>query len=215
MIQRQKKKAMERTLLVAIILSLPLGYLMYLHSKRPDINPGINEYTLKPFFFMTDAGQGISFNDFRNKISLLAIVPEFTTHSKASMIEDQLAKIEKWAVDELKIQEDLQQSVNLFLLSTPELKVSEKWNHLIVNPESDFNIEVQPFLRTHEFIEDFKIILVDSNLSVKAEYSPKSPYSWEDVKKVWSKMIFNHFLDHYLSKRTFFGPKKEHARVTG
>ena len=205
MIQRQKKEALKRTFLVAIVLLLPMSYLIYQHLHRSQNHRDWVDYYIKPFYFNLSTGEGFGFNDLRSQTSLIAIIPK----SNKEEFEKLMLKIETWAVRELNYGKNLKHSVNLYVMSEGPIDSSQMWKKIIYNPGLPFEVEVKPFLRDNETINEFKVLYVDPNLIVRSEYTEGQRQQWTAVKKLWSKLIFNNQLDQYLSKRTFFGPKKE------
>lgn len=55
-------------------------------------------------------------------------------------------------------------------------------------------------------------LIINQEAEISYIIRPDEEQSLAEVKAIISKMAFNHYLDDYLAKRTFFGPRKETAK---
>ena len=201
----RKQRAFKRTLLMAIILCIPVGFLIYYKLQNQYQDRLISDYKVKPFFLQTTKQVGLSLSDLRNKITLLAIVPAKCLRDQE--LSDALERAQKWANEQLG--NKTQKPFQLIAISESSVVVPEQWMHIHLGEGSDFGKEIEPFLERGFDQDDLNLVFVDQNAVVRGVFSYSEIGDWGEVEAFWSRLVFNHYLSDYLSKRTFFGPKRD------
>ncbi|NRA45124.1 MAG: hypothetical protein HRU09_09240 [Oligoflexales bacterium] len=204
---RRRQRALKKTLLVAIFLSIPVGFLIYFKIQNQYQEEVLSYYKVKPFYLQTTEQVGVSLSDLRNKVTLLAIVPSKSLGKQELM--QVLTRAQEWANEQLGNKN--QKPFQLIALTETSEKIPEQWVQIELGEDQVFAQEVEPFLEGGLEPDDLSLVFIDQNAVVKGVFDYSQIGDWGEVEALWSRLVFNHYLTDYLSKRTFFGPKRDRS----
>lgn len=200
------KSAIKKTSLMAIFLSIPMIFIVWVKTQYTSKVGEQSSGETGLFYLETSNGASFTNIHLRNQVSLIAIVP-----SKCQdCTPEAFNKARMWAEDHLSYEGIKKVPYQLILLGQTEPDPGPEWIKLNIpatHPES-FEEEIRPFLGDAEWANKLTWVLINEKAELSGVF-PNSDTSWSSVTRLWSKVTFNHYLSDYLSKRTFFGPKKE------
>lgn len=202
-IKKRRQHALIKTSLLGLILLIPIISVIYLKQKSSS-NKSEMTYPVKPFFLQGERGS-LTLHDLRGKISLVALIPKKTSPSDKDLSKI-LHQIEAWAKSQFKNSTQKSPPYQLITISEETASSSSNWIPFILG--SKFREEVNAFLGHTDLLTETFFLLIDENANVRTKFAAEEK-TWDHTKSTWSKLIFNLYLQDYLSKRTFFGPKKE------
>ena len=203
----RRQRALKRTLIMAILLFIPVGVLIYFKLQTHNQDRLNSQYKVKPFYLETTEDIGFSLSDLRNKVTLLAVVPAKCLTPQE--LSEALSRSQKWVNEQL--QNGSKKPFQLVALTEGQAEVPKDWTHIRIKNDQGFQKEVNPFLNGNFSPGELSFVFIDQDAVVKGVFSHSMIGDWGKIEAVWSKLVFNHYLTDYLSKRTFFGPKRENA----
>lgn len=200
------KRALKKTSLMAIFLSVPLVFIVWIKTQyKSDIGEQSAGET-GAFYLETRKGESFTNINLRNQVTLMAIAPSGCLDCTIETFD----KARLWAEEHLSYEGIKKVPYQLVLLGEARVNPGSEWIRLKVTNTQGvaFEEEIRPFLGDAEWTNKLTWVLINEKAELTGVF-PNSDSSWSSVTRLWSKVTFNHYLSDYLSKRTFFGPKKE------
>ncbi|MFK7825352.1 MAG: hypothetical protein AB8G05_14450 [Oligoflexales bacterium] len=205
--ETRKQRALKRTLIMAIFLIIPVGVLIYFKVQNHSQDRLSSHYKVRPFYLQTSENMGFSLSDLRNKVTLLALIPAKCLTQQE--INEALYRSQKWANEQLGSNKS--KPFQLVALTEGQIEVPHQWTQIKVEDGQVFQKKLDPFLEGEFLPQELSLVFIDQNAVVTGVFSYSGIEDWKEIEALWSKLVFNHYLSDYLSKRTFFGPKREHS----
>lgn len=190
---------------MAIFLSFPFGILIYYRVQNEYQDELLYSYKVKPFYLQATDNSSISLSDLRSKVTLLAVIPSKCL--SPDQLDEALQRSQKWAKEQLGNKS--KKPFQLIAMYQDNIDVSLDWLQVHLEGEQVFRREIEPFFENVSSVQELNLVFIDQNAVVKGVFPYSGIEDWKEIEGLWSRLIFNHYLTDYLSKRTFFGPKRE------
>jgi hypothetical protein len=195
---------------LTIFFVAPLLYLFYYQSqiKNPPLTIALEE--VPPFMMEVDAEKDKNREWFTNqrllgKVTFLSYAPEVCNESCAKQVQslsttvdafiEQMQKSEYNEQNKLELQRAGFGSGDGIILKRTEYS------------KQDFN----SFFSLIHKGEEVGVFVFD-RLGRIVGFLPESIIATEESRRLISKLVFTNYMDDYLSRRTFFGVKKEYQK---
>ena len=208
-------KALRHSSVLALFLSVPLIFIIRYHKTSSDTAtaPGCNN-DVQDFYFEVQGGKPFTKTHLKNKITLLAIAPAGCRQCG----EDRFGTLTSQAVSGLSYQgkahSQKQKPWQLLYFGAREFFPGDPWVHLenptgLAASRKSLEPELRAFTCGHLLNPDsLSWLLIDEHARLIGIFED-SAKDRQDLDWRWSKATFNYYLSDYLSKRTFFGPRRK------
>lgn len=199
---QRHKKALRNVAILAIAILVPLFFASKHLSNKGEENFEIILKPIPPIMMSLDSGEWFTNQRLLGKLTFIAYRPDPCDESCVALdkkIEESLARLLK----------DLQKSEyndqNKLVLQTVSFSDASEFK-LATSPgtSADFNglfDTADSQIKQGVFIFD--------RLARLVFFLPGDQIAFDDARKIISKMVFSNYMDDYLSRRTFFGVKKD------
>ena len=192
--REKHQKALKYTLLIAILLAIPMGYLIYLYSNDHVVSTeGMGRVEDYQYYFDNQQG-GITTKDSERFIFLIGLLKDNCEKKNCEKEMMQLNNMKAWAEKALTERVgDIGNppGIKYILMSSSSLKVDKSWGVITPSKDQDYLVP-----KNHENSEVPAYVLIDDYGFYRA-YLPLSAEDSDDkVKKELTKMISNQFLQY-------------------
>jgi len=198
-IKTRRRQALLIATLVGLFCAVPVGYFIYLNVNHVRIEQGLGE--VQPFALRDQSGKYVTLNDVREHVTVLAFFPKQTPLPEDLETLDRLSG---WMAAQLM--RDRKTDVQSLTLLTNALAFAHsdsRWRVLAEWRRANDLIPTQA-LRTGDIL-----YIADRSGSLRGSLDLRVDHDMARFKKLASKLLLNRYLDHYLSRRTFMGPRRD------
>jgi hypothetical protein len=217
--RKKKQKAWAITTLVALICLALFGTKYWLLANYGSMRSPTS-YPLLPFVAKDSQDSLWTRHRIWGAVHMAILAPKDCSDS----CRDLNRQLLEWTEDKLMRHEQAYDTRPLNILffdhsnssgADPELRIQ---NSLLTRFSAAAWDEIfSPSLPAEENTKDqpssAKWLIINQEAEIAYIFRPEDEQALAEVKAIISKMAFNHYLDDYLAKRTFFGPRKDKDAV--
>jgi len=205
MTPRRKKPLIVVTCLTVFLVA-PLLYLFYYQSKlmNPPLTIALEEV---PPFLMEVEGDREWFTNQRllGKVTFLSFAPEVCLEACQDQVNNLALIVDNFIQQMQKSEYNDQNKLEL-----QRVGFSSHDDLVIVRNEHS-KIDIHSFFDSIHQPEEVGVFVFD-RLSRLVGFFPETIIAKEESRRLISKLVFTNYMDDYLSRRTFFGVKKEYQK---
>lgn len=201
----RKKKANRLVFILGMTVVLPLIGFFYYQSRTLNPPLSIAQEEVAPFLMDLTDGEWFTNQRLLGKVTFLSYVPDscladcqnISQNIDATLVE-LMAQMQKSKYNEQNVLK--LQTVGYLSSSTFVLKRTQ-------NTTEDFK---SLFKAVH--LSDQIGVFVFDRIAQLIGFFPSNTIGSEGSRRLISKLVFTNYMDDYLSRRTFFGVKKEYQK---
>lgn len=202
---QRRKKANRIVFLLGVTIVAPLVGFFYYQSQTLNPPLSVAREDVAPFLMDLEDGEWFTNQRLLGKVTFLSYLPDSCPEECQKLSQDLDATLVEIMSQMQKSKYNEQNILNLQTVSflngsTFLLKRTE-------NTTGDFKALFHSVHATEELG-----VFVFDRLAQLIGFFPSNTIGNEDSRRLISKLVFTNYMDDYLSRRTFFGVKKEYQK---
>ncbi len=202
----RRKKPLFVVACLTIFFVAPLLYLFYYQSKlkNPPITIALEEV---PPFLMEVEGDKEWFTNQRllGKVTFLSFAPEICSEVCKEQVKSLENTVDGFIQQMQKSEYNVQNKLELQRVGFSST------NEIVLVRNEHSQQDISSFFTLILKSEEVGVFVFD-RLSRLVGFFPETVIATEESRRLMSKLVFTNYMDDYLSRRTFFGVKKEYQK---
>lgn len=203
------KKAIRVTIIVALLMLLPLGYLGYLYKQ--DLTGEFGDLGSVPEFYLNFANRSGGFTHFdtQRQITVAAILGQACTIDCKNQTEA-MADLYRWVQENLtEKHHDVPTPLPIRFVTMAEAlptEIPEGWDAVHVE-------DIKQYLMPEETLAAPSFVVIDDAGRYRAQLNMTEPLTQEKMHRLLTKINSHQFLIHYLVKQTLMWEKAKKGQL--